>query len=160
MNEELKGLYEADVKSRSGVDWDDPEQVKTAVEQDKERRVRVEKLLESDKVKDATDYHHAALIFQHGDSPSDYRKANKLAKRAMEMGDERSKWLYAATLDRWLLSTGKPQKFGTQFKKEKNGDWELAQPIDKTVTDAERAQYNVPPLSEALSELKKKYKLD
>ena len=76
------------------------------------------------------------------------------------MGDGRSKWLYAATLDRWLLSTGKPQKFGTQFRKEKNGDWELAQPIDKTVTDTKRAQYNVPPLSEALSEYKKKYKLD
>lgn len=98
----------------------------------------------------AVDYYHAALVFQHGVKPSDFKKANKLAKKSMEMGEERAKWMYAASMDRWLLSINKPQKFGTQFIQQKGKDWELSQPIDKTTSDKERAKYNVPPLSKAL----------
>jgi hypothetical protein len=50
-----------------------------------------------------------------------YKKANELARQGIELGDERSKWLYAATMDRWLVSQGKPQKYGTQFRKNKKG---------------------------------------
>ena len=160
MNEELKGLYEADVESRSGVDWDDPGEVERIKREDKSRRARLQELLDTGKVSEAADYHYAALIFQHGDKPSDYKKANELAKKAMEMGEERAKWLYAATLDRWLLSTDKPQKFGTQFKKNRKGHWELAQPIDGSLTDEERREHNVPPLAEALKLYKKKYGLE
>lgn len=106
----------------------------------------------------AADYHHAALVFQHGNKSEHYKLAHKFAEKAVELGDTSAKWLYAATLDRWLLSIGQPQKFGTQFRKNNKGNWELA-PTDKTVSDGERAEYNVPPLSRALQRFKKKYGL-
>jgi hypothetical protein len=107
----------------------------------------------------AKDYHHAALIFQHGDTSEDYKQANTFAQKAMEMGEERAKWPYAATLDRWLLSINQPQKFGTQFEVDTRGQPQLAQPVDPQVTDEERARYNVPPLAKAVEAFKKKYNL-
>lgn len=156
MNEELKKMYEDDVREKTEADWDDKNVVSRISKNDKDRRKKVKEIISAGGLEVGADYHHAALIFQHGDTTSDYRKANKLAERGMELGDERSKWFYAATMDRWLVSTGKPQKYGTQFHKKKNGDWEVG-PIDKNVSDKERAKYNVPPLSKALSVYKKKY---
>lgn len=149
MNEEIKRLYEEDQRNRMGIDGEDTEQLGRIGEEDRKRRERVKILLDGGEIVEAADYYHAAMIFQHGDKPDDYQQANELAKRAMEKGEERAKWLYAASLDRWLLSTGKPQKFGTQFKRRENGEWELAEPVDPTVTDEERARYNVSPLAEA-----------
>jgi hypothetical protein len=42
---------------------------------------------------------------------------------------------------------GRKQKFGTQFQKNKNGQWEL-HPIEPATTDSERRHYNVMPLRE------------
>lgn len=72
------------------------------------------------------------------------------------MGSNVTKWLYAATLDRYLLSQGKKQKYGTQFIK-KGDVWEMA-PFDNSITDAERAKYFVPPISDALKVFTEKYK--
>ena len=149
-------MYEDDVKEKSEANWNDPGVVERIERNDKKRKKRVKEIIAGSGLVAGADYHHAALIFQHGNKPSDYKRANELAKKGMELGDERSKWLYAATLDRWLISTGKPQKYGTQFHKKKNGDWEVG-PIDKNVSDKERAKYNVSPLSKALSVYKKKY---
>lgn len=121
--------------------------------------MKVKRLLAEGRLRAAADFHHAALILQHGDCSADYKLANELAKKGMDLGDERAKWLYAATLDRWLLSLGKGQKFGTQFVQNSKGKWQIAQPIDESVTDKERAKYNVPPLSQALDAYKKKYKI-
>ncbi len=156
-NEELKKIYEDDVEEKTKADWSDKKVVTRINKNDRERRKRVKKIIAKGGLKVAADYHHAALIFQHGGTTADYKRANELAKKAMEMGDERSKWLYAATMDRWLISQGKPQKYGTQFKKNKKGEWEIG-PIDPTTTDQERTSLNVSPLSEALARFKEKYK--
>ena len=55
----------------------------------------------------------------------------------------------AATKDRFLMSSGKPQLYGTQFRKI-DGVWKLHE-VDPNVTDEERAKWNVPPLTEAKS---------
>jgi len=159
VNEELKKMYEDDVREKTNADWSDKKIVAEINKNDEKRKKRVKEIIAKGGLRSAADYHHAALIFQHGDTTADYKKANELAKKGMEMGDERSKWLYAATMDRWLVSQGKPQKYGTQFRKNKKGDWELG-PIDPTTTDEERARFNVPPLSEALARFKKKYQFD
>ena len=101
------------------------------------------------------DYHCAALILQHGETTVDYKKAHEFAAKAVNLGDESAKWLYAATIDRWLLSQEKLQLYGTQFKILENGDVELY-PVDPKVTDEERAEWDVPPLAKAL-EIHKKY---
>jgi len=156
-NRELRKMYEEDVEEKTNADWNDKKTVAIIKENDKRRKKRVEEIISEGGLKVASDYHHADLIFLHGETTTDYKKANELAKIAMEMGDERSKWLYAATMDRWLVSQGKPQKYGTQFRKNKNGEWEMY-PVDPTTTDQERASLNVPPLSEALVRFRSKYK--
>jgi len=159
VNKELKKMYDDDVKEKTEVDWDDKEVVAKIDENDKKRKKRVGEIVAEGGLRVAADYHHAALIFQHGSTTVDYKKANELAERGMELGDERSKWLYAATLDRWLISQGKPQKYGTQFIKSEKDDWELG-PINPTTTDKERACFNVPPVSEALAKFKEKYRFN
>ena len=157
MNEELKALYKADVNERKKLGSSKVGADEELLEHDKERRKRVKEIIDSGGLKVAKDFYHAALIFQHGEASKDFQKANELARKAMEMGDERAKWLFAASLVRWLLSVGKPQKFGTQFIQNSQGEWEVVQPLDASVTDEERAKYNVPPLSKALEAFKQKY---
>ena len=154
-NDELKKLYESDVAERTRIGIEDSGN--NLLEHDRQRRKRVKEIIKKGSFKSASDYHHAALIFQHGDSSDDFKQANDLAKTAMEMGDESAKWLYAATLDRYLISVNQPQKFGTQFEQDNKGGWSLKQPIDEGITDEERAKYNVPPLAKALQKFKKKY---
>jgi hypothetical protein len=45
------------------------------------------------------------------------------------------------------MTLGKPQRYGTQFKRDPGGPWYLY-PVDPAVTDEERARWNVPPLAE------------
>ena len=73
----------------------------------------------------------------------------------MERGSDAARWLYAATLDRYLMSQGKAQKFGTQFVTVGTTDtWELYD-WDPTITDEERARYNVPALAVQKQKLEK-----
>src|SRR4030042_1700699 len=112
-NQELKSLYEQDIEERSRIDWDTatPDQISELRKKDNARRMQVLTLVNKKKIKSAKDYHHAALIFQHGDTTDDYKLAHEFAKKALELGDESVRWLYAATLDRYLISTGQPQKY-------------------------------------------------
>ncbi len=135
-------LFELDQKDRQTepIDWS---RVSRA---DRERRREVLELLQAGRVNGAESLYAAAFIFQHGDCPDHYRLANELAKRSIEAGYDRARWIYAATLDRYLLSTGERQKFGTQYLVVR-GRWQL-QPLDPATTDEERALYHVPPLVE------------
>lgn len=156
MDKALNEIYEEDIRDRSVTTQIDSKKLD---ERDLERKKLILELENNGKLKSGVDFHHAALIFQHGEASKDFKKAHEFAKKAVELGDNTARWLYAATFDRWSLSENKPQKYGTQFIQDKNGYWELAQPIDLNTTDEERAQYNVPPLSKALEAFKAKYKI-
>ena len=82
---------------------------------DAERRQRVREMLSEGKVTTAQDFHDAAYIFQHGQKPEDYLLAHILAVEAVVKGDVSSKWISAATLDRYLQAIGQSQVFGTQY---------------------------------------------
>ncbi len=63
----------------------------------------------------------AAMVLQHGHDSSHYRIAHELAAGANEKGVNTQRWpkgtaewLLKATYDRWMLSIGKPQVYGTQ----------------------------------------------
>lgn len=90
--------YAADVNSRDAM-----------------RRVETRQLLANGKITTAQDFHDAAYIFQHGDRADDYLLAHVLAVEAIVKGDASSKWISAATLDRYLQAIGKSQIFGTQY---------------------------------------------
>jgi hypothetical protein len=79
------------------------------------RRAEAKTLLAAGELKTAQDFHDAAFIFQHGHDPDDYLLAHILAIDAIVKGDNSSKWLAAATLDRYLQAIGQKQVFGTQY---------------------------------------------
>ncbi len=143
MNQELRELYEQDQAERKGPL--SPE----LMERDRKRRQRVEELLDSGSVVSADDYFHAAMVFQHGEKLEDYWKAHELARKAAEQGHTAGRWLAAAAYDRWLMNQGKPQKYGTQYTARDDGPFTLWD-VDPTTTDEERAEWNVPPLAEAI----------
>ena len=154
MNKQLSRTYDEDILDRKNKISDE--------ELNKKDRLRiylVQDILAEEKNLEAQDYHRAALIFQHGETAEHFRKAHNLAVKAVELGDNSARWLAAASLDRSLLTVGKSQKYGTQFKLNKDHQWELVKPIDPSVTDEERARWNIPPLKDALKVYMQKYGL-
>ena len=79
------------------------------------RRARVYELLRGDELVSGEDYYHAAMVLQHGKGSEDILVAHILATAAGFMGDDRGRWLSAASLDRYLHRTREPQRFGTQY---------------------------------------------
>lgn len=138
---ELKDMYISDQEDRR--DWKSwtPEKDK----RDSQRLTRTLKLISKNILSTGEDYYHAAMILQHSDKVEHYKLANNLCHKAIELGEERAKWLYAATLDRYMISSGeKYQKYGTQYIKDEKG-WHHC-PTNSETTDEDRAKFNVPPL--------------
>lgn len=105
---------------------------------------RVLELYAQNAVRDADDYFHAALVLLYGEGAHHYRMSRQFAKRSAELEDPRAWALQAMAWDRWLLATGRPQRFGTQIVR-LDGQWTLGE-VDEQVNDIERAFYGVPPL--------------
>jgi hypothetical protein len=117
-------------------------------EEDRERRIEVFGYIEQGQIHSPQNLVYAAYIFQHGDCPEHYLLGNRLAESAMQAGYPDAKWIYAATLDRYLMSLGEDQKYGTQYTWI-DGEFQLY-PVDPTTTDTERANYNVLPLGDTM----------
>ncbi len=92
----------------------------------------------------AGDFYYAALVLMHGVSIDEFATALYFARTAAHRGEQRAWSIAAACWDRWLIAKGRPQRYGTQFLRV-NHVWTI-EPIDESVTDAERAFYAVPPL--------------
>jgi hypothetical protein len=148
MNQELKLLYEQDQADRVGWQKYTREQSEQIGQRDRVRLQRVEELIASEALQVAEDYFHAAMIFQHGETLEHYWQAHELARKGAELGHRSSRWLSAAAYDRWLMRQGKPQAYGTQYTS-REGRWVLYE-VDPATTDAQRAEWNVPPLAQAL----------
>jgi hypothetical protein len=147
-NPELARMFTEDQGDRRpqagrGIDW-------TVVqERDKARLARVRELYRQDQFRAGADYYHAAMILQHGGQPSDYLLAHELCVVAIAKGEERAKWLAAASEDRFLGSIGRSQRFGTQYNSSgPNAPYRLA-PVEDGVTDALRREYKAPTLEQA-----------
>jgi hypothetical protein len=124
----------------------DPQKVN---EKDTLRRIEVLELIKNGEIHSGRNLVYAAFIFQHGDCSEHYQFANRLAQIAMEVGYTDAKWIFAASQDRYLISIGKPQKYGTQYFWIE-GEYQLYS-VDPTTTDEERAKYNVPALEVAIN---------
>jgi hypothetical protein len=145
--EELERLFVEDQADRDGdvekIDW-------TVVQpRDEARQRRVGELLAAGAVTSAADYYHAAMVYQHAPSLEDSLLAALLAERAASLDPSlgKARWLAAAAKDRGLMRLGLPQRYGTQFNIADDGAWILWD-VDPTVTDDERAAWNVPTLAE------------
>jgi len=130
--------------------------VQKVLRADEQRRHIVQLAIASHTLTTADDDYHAAMVMQHGTTAEDIALARELAAEAMKRdpANWRAAWLYAAATDRWLWRTGKPQIYGTQYKKV-DGKWTL-EPFDRNaVTDEERLKHRVPPLAERLRFIEK-----
>ena len=115
--------------------------------EDAARLDRTQRLLEAGALKSGLDFYRAAFIFQHGKRPEDYLKAHHLAVIAISKGYD-ARWISAATLDRYLQATDKKQIYGTQSRANEAGDY-VREPVELgIVSDAERAELNVPALTD------------
>jgi quercetin dioxygenase-like cupin family protein len=144
--DELARLYREDQDDRKGgdIDWS------KVGPRDLKREARVLELYRADKLHTGADYYHAAMILQHGRTPDDYLLAHEFCVAAIGKGEDRAKWLAAASEDRFLQSIQRPQRFGTQFSVEaSSGVWRVKPPVAPAVTDGLRRALNVPALKEA-----------
>lgn len=144
MNSELKRLFEADQNERVNHPlYGTPEYHKLR-ERDRQRREEVTRILDAIQDPAAEDFHHAAMIFQHGESLENIWQAHEHAMKAAKLGYRPARWLAAASYDRWLMYQGKPQKFGTQFVPDGKGHrlWD----VELETTDEERKMWDVPDL--------------
>jgi len=149
-NAELIEIYENDQNDRmtDNINWFEVNK------RDSLRRVRVHQLLDSGKVKTGKDLKSAAMVFQHGKDSTDYGLAVRLMKKAIEKDTTINKWLFAAATDRYLLSKGEPQIYGTQYQKMGDEPWNLGE-IDTTkISDTERIKYGVETLEEQRQKVK------
>lgn len=149
-NPELAKLYAEDQSDREGspnsIDWS------VVGPRDEARRAVVLRILKAGGVRTADDYHAAAMVFQHGTTPSDIQLAYSLASVGSKINpnDKSLKWLTAAAWDRNLMQRGKPQWYGTQYTlNQATKRFELYEVDPAAVTDEERAQLNVPSLAKA-----------
>ncbi|WP_442265842.1 hypothetical protein ACSIGC_16330 [Tenacibaculum sp. ZS6-P6] len=151
-NLELINIYNDDQNERKidTIDWHNLHR------NDSIRRIRVQQLLDSGKIKTGKDYARAAMIFQHArDDSVSYAKTVELIKKAIAIDSTINKSLYAAAIDRYLLSIGKPQIYGTQFFKEEGKPWIQENYDSLKVDDQERKKYGVKTLKEQKEALKK-----
>jgi hypothetical protein len=148
---ELRALFEADQADRRAVAAKALTQPELNA-RDAERRQRLEIIAAAGNITSADDYYYAAYILQHGTLPEEFRRAHDFAAQAVTRGSRPARWLFAATLDRWLVATGKPQQYGTQYVRIGTHGYAMYT-VDPAVSDIERAQYDVPPLHEQLQML-------
>ncbi len=149
-NAEIASLFEQDQAARKRFHAFTEDELLAMVESDRKRRQRAYDLYRAGSLRTGPDLYHAAMILQHGESPEDFLLAHELAIASLILGEERAKWLAAASEDRFLKSIGRNQRFGTQFGKDAKPDakWKLC-PVDEQVTDVLRGIMQCPSLEQA-----------
>lgn len=146
MSNEIAKLYRADQAERSPHPAHGTAEYRALRERDAARRKRIHEILAAESTLKPTAQYQAAMILQHSDHLDDIARAHELARASAEAGYAPARWLTAASLDRWLMYQGKPQKYGTNIVPD--GKRQRVWDVDPTTTDAERAQWDVPSLAE------------
>lgn len=149
-NAEMAAIFAADqaVRQVAPEKFRDRAFVNEMLAADAARRVQTRALLDTGALQTGEDYRAAAFVFQHGSTPEDYLLAHSLAVAAVAQGSPEGAWIAAATLDRYLQMTDKPQIYGTQTRKTRDAPATL-DPYDRAlIPDSLRAVFGVPPQSE------------
>ncbi len=148
-SKELAELFLADQKEREHYEKMSPQEINQLNLNDKARRMRVGEILGEGCINTAKDYEAASFIYQHGDVSDHYYQAFIWANRAVALGDLTLKKMVAMTMDRYLLSIGKKQLFGTQFLASSTTGWCFClDPVETSFPDSYRMQYLKKKLSE------------
>lgn len=117
LKEQLEYAYKTDQKDRMQLKSYALEDLKA---RDTMRLQQVNEILEEEMHLNPIDKFHAAFILHHSDNSKDYKRASELANaaaKAPELHDHyQVQWLKKAAYDRYMLSIGKLEKYGTQNK--------------------------------------------
>lgn len=154
-NQRLVHFFEELQNERPQVNWEDinsPNLKKISLKEKKARKEVIE-MLKNGQIKTSDDFYRASMLFQHGSDFKSYAMAIALAAASGHLGESWGRSLYAMALDRFLLSIGQKQYFGTNFEKVK-GKWYLA-PYNKRTSDFERQFYFIEPMKKLLQGVKK-----
>lgn len=149
-NPELQMLFSEDQADRSPTTMKDRSWEEISI-RDEKRELRVKALIAEGALNTGPDYYHAAMVLQHAPRPDDYLLAHDLCVIAISKGEDRAKWLSAASLDRFLINIGRPQRYGTQFRSYRPNQPPRLVEVDPSVPDSLRRELNVPSLEEASS---------
>lgn len=133
---ELQNIVNADQADRAGGVLT-PE----AVFCDRTRRMRVGEIFGEGCFKSAQDFAAAALVYQHGDRPEHYFQTFIWSKRAFELGDTRSKRMMALAIDRYLISLGNKQLFGSQAQKPNSESCWCLQKVEASFPEQIRIEF-------------------
>lgn len=152
-NEELMRMEQEDQddrapSARKSYDWT------VLARRDDARLARVKELYRQNKLQTGNDYFRAALVLQHSQASEDYLLAHELCVVALSKGKTNAqaldaRGLAAATEDRFLMSIDRPQRFGTQYRRESENAPAKLYKTDSGVTDELRSLMNVPSLAGA-----------
>lgn len=146
---ELFDLFMADQNDRypktgeTSVDWAQVEL------NDQVRREALLRLYAANKLTTGTDYYRGAVIMQHGTTPEDFLVAHEMASASLALGRHGMRWMVAATQDRFLISIGRRQRYGTQYRTDAADLAPALYPVEEGVTDALRKTLDLPSLGEA-----------
>lgn len=98
----------------------------------------------------------AFLLVQHT-ADAEFRKSSlELLQKAVKDGEARGDQLALLT-DRFLVSEGKPQRYGTQTKVTKDGKFEMPPIEDEANVDKRRAEVGLGPLAEYVESMRQRY---
>ena len=156
-NLRLEELHAGDQKDREAV-LSTAAAVENLRNRDLQRRKEVFEMMSAGQVNTVNDLYRAAVILLHGIEPREFLAAHRLAVMASVNGHKPARWLTAASLDRFLMSIGLPQTYGTQFEhNQDDGRYQLRLPIDDaSVLHFEKRFFNVPAVIERLAQLNRK----
>ena len=141
---QLKALHEAD-----DADHKAPT---TATEEAGDKRAKeVAKLVKKGLVCTPQDKWYAASVLRRSDKARDVATAFELAEASMMAHVHSGAWLTAMLFDLREVTLGQPQRYGSQMGKK--GAKTCLYPLATDATDAERAQYDMPPISDAYRRL-------
>ncbi|MFZ5980897.1 MAG: hypothetical protein ACOYVF_09735 [Candidatus Zixiibacteriota bacterium] len=141
---ELLSMVEEDQQMR----YHDTLDAAVVAKADRVHRERIFELLAAGEITEPNNLFYAAVILQNADSANCsecFLIAYYLATRAVELGLDEARSLAATSLDRYLVLTGKPQKYGTQIGKDSLGK-SYIYTIDSLTTDSMRRLWDVPSL--------------
>ncbi len=143
-SEELQRIREADQADRA---WqskgEQPNQstLETMSKNDLVRRKRVGEIFDEGCLKSAADYEAAFIVYQHGNTPDQYFQAFLWSKQALALGDTQVKGEVAMAVDRYLVSIGHKQLFGTQASQKVIGGCWCIHPVEDSFPQTFRDEY-------------------
>jgi hypothetical protein len=131
------------VSDPTKVDWAAVDRRKSA------RFARAKALLAAGMVRSVEDFSHAAaLLAQKASEPDDLLLAHDLAVAAVIKGDAQALPLAAQSMDKYLVRTDRPQRFGTEIVNTWPNPPGLG-PVDPSAFDCVRTAFGVRTLEES-----------